>query len=176
MNQPTRVTKPYEGRPQKARKARVKVDLWCEIHGDKDRAVGHIRNLTIGGCRILSPSAFPIRETLSLVLAGPAAEPDLHLKAQLRWLALNPEEGPFELGCQFIHEGDSDRQIERMLKGVMKRNGSPDGRRTPTYEKFGGGLEAVRTPGSPTARELRRVFAEEGLDRLTRPGPSAPRP
>jgi hypothetical protein len=170
------VAKPYQGRPQKARKARIKVDLWCELHGAKDRAVGHIRNLTIDGCRILSPSAFPIRETLSLVLAGSAAEPDLHLKAQLRWLALNPEEGPFELGCRFVHSADSARQVERMLKGVMKGGGSSDGRRTPTYEKFGGGLEAVRTPGAPTAKELRRVFAAEGLDRLLKPGPSAPRP
>ncbi|MBI3855086.1 MAG: PilZ domain-containing protein [Planctomycetes bacterium] len=176
MGDTTHIAKAYHGRQQLARKARIKVDLWCQLLGSRDRAVGHIRNLTVGGCRILSPSAFPVRETFSLVLAGSASGPDLHLKAQLRWLALNPEEGPFELGCQFVHSGDSARQVEGLLKGVIKKAPKSEDRRAASYAKFGGGLDAVRSPGAPGAGDLRRVFAAEGLDLLTRPGPSAPLP
>jgi PilZ domain-containing protein len=185
MGETTRIAKVYQGRQLQARKARVKVDLWCEILGTKDRAVGHIRNLNVGGCRILSPAAFPVRQTVSIVLAGPATGPDLHLQAELRWLAMNPMEGPFELGCRFVHSGETARQVERMLQGVLKANPrTDDNRRPPSYAKFAGGLEAVRTPGAPTAGDLRRVFAAEGLDRLVRgepgrtvkPGPSAPLP
>lgn len=176
MGERTRIAKAYAGRQQQARKARIKVDLWCEIRGRHDRAVGHIRNLNVGGCRILSPSAFPVRETVSVVLAGPADGPDLHLQAELRWLGLHPAEGPFELGCRFVHSGGSERQVEGMLKRVMARTRVQEDRRAPVYAKFAGGLETVRTPGSPTAQDLRRVFAAEGLDRLARPGPSSPRP
>src|SRR5205814_331547 len=143
MSEPTQTVKSYKGRPQQARKARFKVDLWCELLGPDERAVGHVRNLTVGGCRILSPSAFPVRDTISLILAGPTTEPDLHLQAQLRWLALNPVEGPFELGFRFVHSGDSAEQVERMLKGVMKRTPAATDRGTPSYVRFAGGLETV---------------------------------
>lgn len=176
MGETTRLGKAYQGRQHQARKARIKVDLWCEILGEKDRAVGHIRNLNVGGCRILSPAAFPVRQTVSLVLAGSADGPDLRLKAELRWLGMNPVEGPFELGCRFIHAGDSQRRVEGMLKGVLKAGGASENRRTPSYSKFTGGLEAVRTPGAPTTGDLRKAFAAEGLDRLLKPDPSAPLP
>lgn len=169
MGETTRIDKAYKGRQQNARKARIKVDLWCELHGTKDRIVGHIRNLNVGGCRILSPSAFPVHETFSVVLAGAASGPDLRLRAQIRWMALNPTEGPFELGCQFVHSDQSARQVEGLLKGVIKRAPPVEDRRAPSYSRFAGGLDAVRTPGAPTAGDLRRVFAADGLDRLTRP-------
>lgn len=172
MGETTRQSRAYTGRQLQARKARVKVDLWCEILGSKDRAVGHIRNLNLGGCRILSPSAFPVRQTVSLILAGSADGPDLHLKAELRWLGMNPTEGPFELGCRFVHSGGSERQIEGMLKGVLQGGTKQDVRTSPSYTRFGGGLEAVRSPGAPTTGDLRKVFAAEGLDRLIRPGPA----
>lgn len=178
MGDTTHIGRAYQGRPQRPRKTRIKVDLWCEILGPKDRAVGHIRNLTVGGCRIMSPSAFPVRDTVSLVLAGNSDGPDLHLKAQLRWLALNPVEGPFELGVQFVHSADTVQQVERLLKAEIRKMQPPKPveRRGPVYAKFGGGLDAVRTPGSPTAGELRKVYAAEGLDRLLKPDPSAPLP
>jgi len=176
MGETTRMSKAYKGRQFHARKARVKVDLWCEILGSKDRAVGHIRNLNVGGCRILSPSAFPVRQTVNLILAGSADGPDLHLKAELRWLGMNPTEGPFELGCRFVHSGGSEHQVEGMLKGVLKGAAKADVRNSPSYTKFGGGLEAVRNPGAPTTGDLRKVFAAEGLDRLLKPDPSAPLP
>ena len=169
----------YKGRPQKPRKTRVKVDLWCEILGVKDRAVGHIRNLTVGGCKVLSPSAFPIRDTISLVLAGDADGPDLRLKAQLRWLAINPVEGPFEFGCQFVHSDDTIQQVEQLLKAEIKKTHPMAKKvepRSPVFTKFGGGLDAVRNPGAPTAGELRKVYAAEGLDRLLKPDPSSPLP
>jgi len=178
MSDTTHIGRAYRGRPQKPRKTRVKVDLWCEILGVKDRAIGHIRNLTVGGCRILSPSAFPVRDTIQLVLAGNADGPDLHLKAQLRWLSLNPIEGPFEFGCQFVHSGETVQQVEQLLKGEIRKSQPPKAveRRAPVYAKFAGGLDAVRAPGAPTAGELRKVFAAEGLDRLLKPDPSSPLP
>ena len=178
MSDTTHIGRAYRGRPQKPRKTRVKVDLWCEILGARDRAIGHIRNLTVGGCRILSPSAFPVRDTIQLVLAGNADGPDLHLKAQLRWLSLNPIEGPFEFGCQFVHSGETVQQVEQLLKGEIRKSQPPKAveRRAPVYAKFAGGLDAVRAPGAPTAGELRKVFAAEGLDRLLKPDPSSPLP
>ena len=164
-------TKPYRGRAHKARKARIKVDLWCEILGNRERAVGHIRNLNVGGCRILSPSAFPLRDTLSLVLAGAASGPDLHVKGQLRWLGLNPSEGPFELGVQFQHTSDTAEQIERMLRQEIKRTPFSDDRRTPRVAVFTRDVETIRKPGAPSEVEVRRAVAAEGLDRLTRRKP-----
>jgi PilZ domain len=163
----TEAAKPYRGRAHKARKARIKVDLWCEILGHRDRAVGHIRNLNVGGCRILSPSAFPLRDTVSLVLAGPAAGPDLTITGQLRWLGLNPSEGPFELGVQFVHAGGTEQQIEQMLRQEMKRAPFADDRRA-KVAVFTRDVETIRKPGAPNEVEVRRVVAAEGLDRLTR--------
>lgn len=176
MGEPPRQSTAYKGRQLQARKARVKVDLWCEILGARDRAVGHIRNLNVGGCRILSPSAFPVRQTVSLILAGSADGPDLHLQAELRWLGMNPMEGPFELGCRFVHSGDSERRVEGMLKGVLKASSKPEVRTSPSYARFGGGLEAVRAPGAPTSGDLRKVFATEGLDRLLHLAPPSTPP
>jgi hypothetical protein len=166
MNPPDE-PKPYRGRAHKARKARIKVDLWCEILGHRERAVGHIRNLNVGGCRILSPSAFPLKDTVSLVLAGPAAGPDLTIKAQLRWLGLNPSEGPFELGVQFLHSGGTEQQIEWMLRQEIKRAPVVDERRA-KVAVFTRDVETIRKPGAPSEVEVRRAVAAEGLDRLTR--------
>jgi hypothetical protein len=163
----TDAAKPYRGRAHKARKARIKVDLWCEILGDRDRAVGHIRNLNVGGCRILSPSAFPLRDTVSLVLAGPAEGPDLTIKAQLRWLGLNPSEGPFELGVQFLHAGGTEQVIERMLRQEIKRAPVVEDPRS-KVAVFTRDVETIRKPGAPNEVEVRRAVAAEGLDRLTR--------
>ena len=160
--------KPYRGRAQRARKARIKVDLWCEILGNRDRAVGHIRNLNVGGCRILSPSAFPIRDTIDLVLAGPASGPDIHVKGQLRWLGLNPSEGPFELGVQFVHNSDTAQMIERVMRSEMKRAPAPVERRPSRVAVFTKDVETVRKPGAPNEVEVRRAVAAEGLDRFTR--------
>lgn len=176
MKRSTPPDRAYRGRPQKARKARITVDLWCEILGDRDRAIGHIRNMNVGGCRLLSPSAFPLRETLSLILPGARSASELRLRAQPRWLALNPSEGPFELGIQFIHEGDSERQIEGMIKDAVKRKAPAEGPQTPSYGKFSGALEAARRGGSPSAQELRADHAARTLDRLTSRNPSAPLP
>jgi hypothetical protein len=159
--------KPYRGRAHKARKARIKVDLWCEILGNRDRAVGHIRNLNVGGCRILSPSAFPLRDTVSLILAGPTEGPDLTIKGQLRWLGLNPSEGPFELGVQFLHSGGTEQQIERMLRLEMKRAPFAEDRQA-KVAVFTRDVETIRKPGAPNEVEVRRAVAAEGLDRLTR--------
>jgi len=175
MSEPQRSPASYRGRSEKGRRARIKVDLWCEILGSREKAVGHIRNLNLGGCKVLSPSAFPIKETVSVVLAGSSSDPDLHLTAQLRWLALNPHEGPFELGMQFVHSDDSAKRLEGVLKSEIKR--APIGKPVPaapaaSFSKFGGTLQA---PGAP-AGDLRKALAEVGLERLINPGPSAPRP
>lgn len=174
MSEPPRKTGPYKPRNEKGRRARIKVDLWCEIRGLTEKAVGHIRNLNLGGCKVISPSAFPVKETVSLVLPGPANGPDLHLQARLRWLALNPHEGPFELGMEFIHADDSAKRLEGVLKDEIRRGPSLPRLPMPaeSYAKFAG---AVPAPGAPMG-ELRKALAEVGLERLINPGPSAPRP
>ncbi len=144
----------------KARRARVKVDLWCEVEGSKGKALGHLRNLTLGGCRVLSPSAFPKGEIVSVVLQTSPHEPDLRLSAEIRWLGLNPEEGPFELGCRFVHKEESADRIERLLCAVMKKMPQASVKAT-----------SPRKPGS-----LDLVFASEGIARLLKPGLSAPLP
>lgn len=176
MTSATPATGRYQGRPQKPRKARVKVDLWCEILGKRERAVGHIRNLTVGGCRILSPSAFPIRESLTLILSTQEKEPDLLVKAQLRWMALNPSEGPFELGVQFIHEGGTEGQVERVLKEWLSRRSGSGALGKVSYDKFTGALEAGHSDSGESEGEVRRRAAAEGLDRLLKPDPSVPPP
>jgi hypothetical protein len=175
MSEPQRSPASYKKRSEKGRRARIKVDLWCEILGSREKAVGHIRNLNLGGCKVLSPSAFPIKETVSVVLPGNSSGPDLHLKAQLRWLALNPHEGPFELGMQFVHSDDTAQRLEGVLKGEIKRSPLPPAVAAAppeSYSKFG---SSMGTPGQ-AAGELRRALAEVGLERLINPDPSAPRP
>ncbi|HEV3028913.1 MAG TPA: PilZ domain-containing protein [Planctomycetota bacterium] len=142
---------------EKPRRGRVKVDLWCEVTGSKSHASAHVRNLTLGGCRLLSPCAFPKGEVIDIMMTLAAHEPELKLKAEIRWLGLNPDEGPFVLGCRFVHTEDSADRIERLLRNVMKK--SPQ---TPVH------AVAHRKPGS-----LGLVFATEELDRLLRPGLSA---
>ncbi|HLY72506.1 MAG TPA: PilZ domain-containing protein [Planctomycetota bacterium] len=153
---------PRKGRGslEKPRRARVKVDLWCEVIGPNSRASAHVRNLTLGGCRLLSPCTFPKGELVEVTIPLAAYEPELRLQAEVRWLGLNPEEGPFVLGCRFVHHEDSADRIERLLRSVIKK--SPQ---VPAMALSG------RKPGA-----LDLVFASEGLDRLLRPGLSAPLP
>jgi len=162
MTQPSAPT-PRKGRGaslEKPRRGRIKVDLWCEITGSKSHASAHVRNLTLGGCRLLSPCAFPKGETIEVSISLAAHEPDLKVRAEIRWLGLNPEEGPFVLGCRFVHTEDTADRIERVLRNVMKK--------TPQAS-----IKAV-APRKPGSVDL--VFASEGLDRLLRPGLSAPLP
>lgn len=161
------MTQPSSPAPRKARaslekprRGRVKVDLWCEVTGSKSHASAHIRNLTLGGCRLLSPCAFPKGEIVEVTITLAAHEPELKMQAEIRWLGLNPDEGPFVVGCRFVHSEDTADRIERLLRKVMKK--------TPQAPVKSGG---VRKPGS-----LDLVFASDGLDRLLRPGLSAPPP
>ncbi|HVR86646.1 MAG TPA: PilZ domain-containing protein [Planctomycetota bacterium] len=153
---------PRKGRGslEKPRRARVKVDLWCEVTGSRSHANAHIRNLTLGGCRLLSPCAFPKGEVIDVFISLASHEPELKMKAEIRWLGLNPDEGPFVLGCRFVHHEDSADRIERLLRDVMKKSPQTS---VPAV--------AHRKPGS-----LGLVFATEELDRLLRPGLSAPLP
>jgi hypothetical protein len=162
----------HKGRLKKARKARLPVDLWCEILGEGERAVGQIRNLAIGGGRVVSPSAFPVKGSITVILSGSRGAPDLDLKAHVRWLALNPVEGLFELGVQFAHSGDSANRVEQILKGVLKRMPSGVLRTGPSFAKFAGGMETRGAPGQPSSMDLRKASAAEGLARLTQPAAS----
>jgi len=160
VNNPSPAVRPARTMQEKARRARVQVDLWCELEGPKGKALGHVRNLTLGGCRVLSPSAFRKGETVAILLQTSPHEPELRLPAEIRWLGLNPEEGPFELGCRFVHHEESADRIERLLRAVVKR--PPQASVRPA---------ATRKPGS-----LDLVFPSDGLDRLLRPGLSSPLP
>jgi hypothetical protein len=155
------VTKPLSLR-DKPRRARFKTDFECDIAGGKTHATGHVRNLTIGGCRVLSPCAFPRGVTVSLVLPTAPHEPEFRIPAEIRWLGLNPDEGPFELGLRFVHTEDTTDRVERYLRTLMKQGTMPVVR-----SKRGAGES--RRPG-----QLELVFASEGLDRILRPGLSAP--
>jgi hypothetical protein len=156
----TPAPRPGRSTLEKPRRARVKVDFWCDVSGSKNHATAHIRNLTLGGCQLLSPCAFPKGEVVGLAITLAAHEAELKVQAEIRWLALNPEEGPFVLGCRFVHTEDSADRIERLLRDVMKK--------TPQKSVQSA---ATRKPGS-----LDLVFASEELDRLLRPGLSAPLP
>jgi hypothetical protein len=153
--------RPRRGSLEKPRRARVKVDLWCEVGGSRNHATAHMSNLTVGGCRLLSPCAFPKGEVVEVALTPEPEEPDFKVRAEVRWLGLNPEEGPFVLGCQFVHSDGTADRIERILRGVMKK--AP--RLAPSR------AAEPRKIGAP-----RLVFASDGLDRLLRPGLSAPLP
>ena len=149
-----------QGSLEKPRRGRIKVDLWCEVTGSKSHASAHIRNLTLGGCRLLSPCTFPKGEVVDVTITLAAQEAELKVKAEIRWLGLNPDEGPFVLGCRFVHSEDTADRIERLLRNLVKK--TPQASVKPAR---------VRKPGS-----LDLVFASEGLDRLLRPGLSAPLP
>jgi hypothetical protein len=161
VDQSTSPARPGRRSQEKARRARVKVDLWCDLSGSKGQAVGHVRNLNLGGCRVLSPCAFPKGEVVRLVLQTTPSEPDLQLDAEIRWLGLNPDEGPFELGCRFVPQEEAIDRIERLLRSVIRKTPqAPMGTAAPAMAADRGTL----------------VFASEGLDRLLRPGLSAPLP
>ncbi|HLY09910.1 MAG TPA: PilZ domain-containing protein [Planctomycetota bacterium] len=153
-------SRPGRGNLEKPRRARVKVDLWCEVGGSQNQATAHVRNLTVGGCRLLCPCAFPKGEIVAITLPSAPQEPEFRLEAEIRWLALNPDEGPFELGCRFRHSEASAGRVETLLRTLMK--------------KMAPGPVPSVSPRKPGTLEL--VFASEGLDRLLRPGLSAPLP
>ncbi|HZE96695.1 MAG TPA: PilZ domain-containing protein [Planctomycetota bacterium] len=144
---------------EKPRRARVKVDLTCEITGSKNHATAHVANLTIGGCRLLSPCAFPKGETVRLALSTSDHEPELKIPAEIRWLALNPEEGPFEVGCRFVHSEDTADRVEKLLRNVIKRKPH---------------VALAAESDTRSRGKAKLVFATEGLDQLLRPGLSAP--
>src|SRR5579862_7826507 len=148
------------GSLEKPRRGRVQVDLWCEVTGSKSHASAHLRNLTLGGCQLLSPCTFPRGEIIDVTVALAAHEPELKLKAEIRWLGLNPDDGPFVLGCRFVHTEDTADRIEGLLRKVMRKSPA-----SPVKAL------APRKPGS-----LGLVFVSEELDRLLRPGLSAPLP
>jgi len=147
---------------EKPRRARIKTDFWCDVAGARNTAHVHVRNLTLDGCRLLSPCAFPKGEVVDLAMSTSENEPDLKVQAEIRWLGLNPDEGPFVLGCRFVHTETTADRVEKLLRSVL--------RKMP--------LTAVKaergSPRKPGSLDLQ--FASEELDRLLRPGLSAPLP
>ena len=158
MTSPT--SRPGRGNLDKPRRARVKVDLWCDVDGSKSHAHAHLRNLTVGGCRLLSPCAFPKGEVLDITVEMPPNEPDLKVKAEVRWLGLNPDEGPFVLGCRFVHSEETTDRVDKLLRKILKK--MPQASVKPTTVRRSGTVDLV--------------FASEGLARLLRPGLSATPP
>jgi|ERR1043166_4483071 hypothetical protein len=171
MNQASPVVTIHGGRGKKARKARLPVDLWCDVVGARERAVANLRNLSVGGGRFVSPSAFPIGRSITLVLPASASESELVLPAHVRWLALNTEEGLFELGIQFVHSGRSAKHLEHLLKGLMKRTPSAQLVGARSFARFTGGLEPIFEPELSTSVEMRKAFAAVSLDRLVQSKP-----
>lgn len=172
MDQPAPVAPQYKGRSQKARKARLSVDLWCEIVGNDERAVAHLLNLTVGGFRVVGPSAFPVGREVTLILPASAAEPGLELQAKVRWLHLNPSDGLFELGCQILHPEESATRIERILKDAITQSVAENPRIVSSFTKFTTETEPLCAPGMSSPAELRKALAAEGLARLTGLGAS----
>jgi len=106
---------------EKPRRGRVKTDFWCDVSGSKNTAHVHVRNLTLDGCRLLSPCAFPKGDVVDLAIPVSEHEPDLKLQAQIRWLGLNPDEGPFVLGCRFIHSQESADRSKKLRRSGLKK-------------------------------------------------------
>lgn len=152
----------YRRRDEKPRRRRLEVDIVCDLSFGEIRATGQVHNLCLDGCLIHSPCAFPLRETVELLLDFAGGTEPLALRGQVRWMALGRSEGSVSLGIRFVHTEDTTRKLEKFLMQMIRRP-QPAAQRAPraTYSEPGG---------------LKLMFASEEIGRLLSPGPSAPLP
>lgn len=112
------------------REERQKVDISCELAGLGGAAEGQIRDLSVGGCRLLTPHFGFGGERLMISLSLPSPRAEMHLVAETRWSDLSPTPSLYVLGCQFVHTDQSRKHVKDLLAS-MEGSRRPDVARQP---------------------------------------------
>src|SRR5437762_9562257 len=111
------------------REERRKVDIPCALAGLGGGAEGRVRDLSLGGCRLLSPHFAFGGERLMISLAFPSALPELHVVAETRWSDVAAARDLYLLGCQFVHSDQSRETIQELLRAIESNRAPELGRR-----------------------------------------------
>lgn len=102
----------------KEREPRKTVDYPCEVAGVGIHALGQVRNLSSGGCCLLSPHLASDRERLMISLEIPGLTSEYHFVAETRWSELGPTPDLYWLGCRFSHTERSRSLVRELLREI----------------------------------------------------------
>ncbi len=114
---------------QREREPRRDVDFPCEVAAVGAVALGQIRNLSVGGCCVLSPHLATDRERMMISLEVPGLSSEVHFVAEVRWSELGPTPHLYWVGCRFSHTELSRSLVQELLQEIEE--GSAPGMESP---------------------------------------------
>jgi hypothetical protein len=97
---------------------RLTVDVPCEVAGYKGRRPAKTRDLSPGGCCVLTRDSYAPDDTVECTLRGPFSGRRLDLPAQVRWVRVGASPTPFMLGCQFVLTPRARKELNALLREV----------------------------------------------------------
>jgi hypothetical protein len=112
----------------KEREPRQVVDFPCEVAGVETPALGQVRNLSVGGCCLLSSHVASGKDRLMISLDVPGLASECHFVAEARWTQPGPTPDLYWVGCRFAHTERSRNLVRELLREIDE--GSGDSRRT----------------------------------------------
>ena len=110
---------------QREREPRQSVDFPCEVAAVGAVALGQVRNLSLGGCCVLSPHLASERERMMISLEVPGLASEYHFVAEARWSELGPTPDLFWVGCRFSHTERSRSLVQELLREIDEGSLSP---------------------------------------------------
>lgn len=103
---------------QREREPRQEVDFPCEVAAVGALALGQVRNLSVGGCCVLSPHLASDQERLMISLEVPGLASEYHFVAEVRWSELGPTPNLYWVGCRFSHTERSRSLVRELLREI----------------------------------------------------------
>ena len=112
------------------RERRQRVDIPCELASVGRVDMGRVRDLSTGGCRLLSPHLGSDEDRLMISISVPGLLPEVQVMAETRWSDLTPNRNLYFLGCRFLHAEQSQALIRKLLEAIETKR-LPDLERKP---------------------------------------------
>jgi hypothetical protein len=100
------------------RERRQIVDIPCELVSVGRVSAGRVRDLSTGGCRLLSPHLGSDQERLMISISAPGLLPEIQVVAETRWSDLTSNRDLYFLGCRFLHAEQTPGLIRQLLEAI----------------------------------------------------------
>ena len=121
------------GSPRDKRQSRAPVDIRCEIGGLHGAAIGAVRDLSQGGCRIFCNKTVASGEKVALTILITGFATPFDFSAEVMWLDMAGSSDLYEIGLRFVHTPESFNQLRQLLwemnsgnlPEVQRKRGAP---------------------------------------------------
>lgn len=112
------------------RQKRAPVDIKCEIGGIHGGAIGKVRDLSQGGCRVFSPHSYATGDKVALTVLIEGFATPFDFTAEVKWLDMAGSGDLYEIGLRFHHTPETYNLLRQLL-WEMNSGNLPEVQRKP---------------------------------------------